>query len=848
MLNYTQNLSELNKDSLAIAGGKGANLGELIKAGLPVPPGFIVTSGAYRGHLEASGLKERISARLENLKDQDMAAISDASTDISAWIEAAPMNLKVQEEIVMAWERLAEKMGPDVKLAVAVRSSATAEDLPSASFAGQHDTYLGIYGKDTVLEHVKKCWASLWSSQAISYRISMGFDHLKIDLAVVVQVMIAAEAAGVMFTANPVNGNCDEILISAGYGLGETVVSGLITPDTFILNKEGYIQKKALGSKKLRILLTETGTVMEEVPAEKRQAYCLGMSELKQLCSLADLVEKHYGSPMDTEWALLNAKIYLLQARPITTMKSAAEDRSVLGPEDKIIYQGTKAPFGLQSVMEHCSEPMTPLDFALCCCYQGFNNYLHHDMGLRLPKEPVMPVERDSGCVAIKYNDPRLSPAMLWKIPQSLIKNFSKEAKDIWQPLAEEMDAWLARVEDTSRSANDAEKCAKFIEQAFAEYGVLFGRRMSDFIPSAVTYIKYELLLRKAVDKNNIEEFKERLMRGLPFKTALQNEALVKVAQVAALHGKDSQAFQEEFNRFLEEYRDRPSIGMAPTLGSPTWREKPEIIQELIDALLGDPTLLNSDDSFNSQKADYEDAKRQIAKRLKPSKYLKFEQTLEKARDAVIVREEGLFYLEKLTAGMRRLVLKLGSLLAERSVINEAGDVFFLFAEELRAAASGKLDIKARIEKRKNAYKKVCAAHEKGVHWIISTGSFPVFAAKKKSQKDEKAASDSMTGISASRGVYEGPVCIVMGPAEFNKVKKGDILVSAYTAPVWTPLFRVASAVVTEIGSAGSHAAIVSREYGIPCVVAIDNVTNLLRDGQRIRVDGTKGIVTLLES
>ena len=202
--------------------------------------------------------------------------------------------------------------------------------------------------------------------------------------------------------------------------------------------------------------------------------------------------------------------------------------------------------------------------------------------------------------------------------------------------------------------------------------------------------------------------------------------------------------------------------------------------------------------------------------------------------------------MEKLTAGMRRLVLKLGTLLAEKAIINEAGDVFFLFVEELHAAASGELDVKARIEKRKNAFNKVCAAHEKGVHWIISTGSFPVFAAKKKSQEDENAASDSMKGVSASRGVYEGPVCIVMGPAEFNKVKKGDILVSAYTAPVWTPLFRVASAVVTEIGSAGSHAAIVSREYGIPCVVAIDNVTNILRDGQRIRVDGTKGIITLL--
>ncbi|HBF36003.1 MAG TPA: pyruvate, phosphate dikinase, partial [Firmicutes bacterium] len=642
MVNYTKNLSELNKDSLPQAGGKGANLGVLINAGLPVPPGFIVTADAYRAHLEVSGLKERISRRLENIKEQDITAISEASIDIALWIEEAPMPTRVQAEVAKAFESFSEKMDRGAKLAVAVRSSATAEDLPSASFAGQHDTYLGIYGKESVLKHVKKCWASLWTSQAISYRISMGFEHLKVDLAVVVQAMIPSEAAGVMFTANPVNGNQDEILISAGYGLGEAIVSGLITPDTFILTKAGRIKKKVLGSKEVRIILKEKGTISSEVPEEKRKSLCLGKSELRQLSNLANRVEKHYGSSMDTEWALFEGQIYLLQARPITTMKSATEDLNILGPEDKIIYQGKKAPFGLQSVMEHCSEPMAPLDFDLCClCYLGFNNYLHQDMGLKLPKEPVMPVERASGCVAIKYNDPRLSPAMAWKIPKSLIKDFSKEAKDIWQPLSEEMDAWLEKVEDTTRNTKNAEKFVKYVEQAFGEYGVLFGKRMSDFIPGAVTYLKYGFLLKKAVGKENVDEYKERLMRALPFRTALQNKAMVKLAQVAAVNGKESKAFKDELDFFLEEYGDRPSVSMAPTLGSPTWREKPEIIHELIETLLGDPSLLNSEESFKKQEADYEAAKKEISKRLTPGKYHKFLKALERERNSVIVREEG---------------------------------------------------------------------------------------------------------------------------------------------------------------------------------------------------------------
>lgn len=298
---------------------------------------------------------------------------------------------------------------------------------------------------------------------------------------------------------------------------------------------------------------------------------------------------------------------------------------------------------------------------------------------------------------------------------------------------------------------------------------------------------------------------------------------------------------------FLEEYGDRPSVSMGPMLGSPTWREKPEIIHELIDTLLGDASLLNSEESFSKQEVDYETAKKQIEERLKPDKYYKFQGMLERVRSAVIIREESLFIVEKLTACMRRMALKLGSLLAEKSIINEAEDVFFLFLEELGPMVEGKFDVKEKIEKRKEAYRRVYVAHENGVHWMISTGSFPVFAAKNKKRKNEKDTSNSMMGQSASRGVYEGPVCIVRGPSEFSKLKKGDILVSTFTAPVWTPLFRVASAVITEIGSPGSHAAIVSREYGIPCVVAIDNVTNLLKDGQRIRVDGTNGIVTRLE-
>lgn len=845
MSKYTNNLKRLNKDSLSIAGGKGANLGVLIQAGLPVPPGFVITAAAYRKHLEAANLKELIEAKLENIAENDIAAITEASQCISTWIEESPMPSEVQEDVKRTYADFSQELGSRSDVLVAVRSSATAEDLPSASFAGQHETYLGICGIDEIIRYIKKCWASLWSSQAISYRISMGFEHLKVDLAVVVQLMIDAEAAGVMFTANPVNGRRDEMLISAGYGLGESIVSGQITPDTFILSKSGNVKEQFLGSKEIRILLSENGTVLEEVPMKKRQEFCLGNREFQQLTDLAKAVEQHYGCPMDTEWALSQGKIYMLQARPITTALSDSEATDILGPDDPIIFQGEKAPWGLQSAMEHCSEPPTPLDFAyICSCYQGFDRYLHNEVGFSLPKSPMRPIERESGCVAIDLQQAEFSPAMLCKIPKLLIREYTMDIRLFWQSLSSEIDLWIKKTDDAGKTTTDAVKLAKLMEQAVAEMGVLFQKRISDFVPNIVIDLKFDYLIKKAVGKKRKEEVKENLLKALPFRTALQNKALVKVAHAAALYGKDSSEFKNEFDAFLAEYGDRPSASMAPTLSAYTWREKPEVIYDLIDSLVSDNELFNSEASFKKQELALEEAKNEIKNVLSKKQYDNFLTILDLAREGVIIREEGLFYIEKLTSCVRRLSLKLGTMLEEKGILSEANDIFFLFLEELEPVAAGQLDLKGKIAKRQSAYKKVYAAHEKGIHWMISTGSFPIF---NKKEKQTKSIGDpnEIKGISASRGVYEGPVCIVRGPSEFHKLKKGDILVSPYTAPVWTPLFRLASAVVTEIGSAGSHAAIVSREYGLPCVVDIPGITTRLKDGQMVRVDGTKGIITV---
>jgi len=416
----------------------------------------------------------------------------------------------------------------------------------------------------------------------------------------------------------------------------------------------------------------------------------------------------------------------------------------------------------------------------------------------------------------------------------------------LWKPLSEEIDSWLKKMEAATRNADSAQKLVRLLKQAVDEFGELFYKRSSIIDGPGDGYEdKLKQLIKKVVGNENSADMKDNLLKALPFRTARQNKALIKLAQAAA-HGKASQAFEKELSSFLQVYGDRPTYGTTSMLGVPTWRERPEIVHGFIASLLNDSAWLSIEKDYEKQQTDYDEARIAMQKILKGSKHDKFEQILMAARSEIIVREESSFMLEKLTACIRRMALKLGDILLLDRIIMEKEDVFHIFLDELDSASEGKLVLIEKIKKRKSAFAKVSAAHKKGIHWMISTGSIPKYKKSKKDSLVNQFDKNTLRGISVSSGVYEGNVCIVRDPSEFNKLKKGNIMVSPYTSPVWTPLFKIAAALVTEIGSPTSHAAIIAREYEIPAVVAIENVTSLLKDGQKIRVDGTKGTVTLI--
>lgn len=352
-MNYVEFFKQLGKDDIPIAGGKGANLGELTNAGIPVPPGFVITAGTYQKFITKTGIVDKINAMLKGLDYNDTPQLQKVADEIKDLIVTTEIPGDIQTAIIESYNKLNMDVGKE-DVVVAIRSSATAEDLPDASFAGQQDTYLNISGIEDVLTNVRMCWASLFEARAIFYRAENDFDHSKVLIAVVVQQMVNSEKAGVMFTVDPSTGE-EEMLIEGAWGLGEGVVSGTVTPDTCRYDKANdEVKSYRINTKKTMFTKDpETGsTVQIEVPDDLKDKKVLTDEDLKQLTQLGRRIQKHYGAPMDTEWGIEDGKVYMLQARPITTLDDIDESKHQESLDDEervIITRGLGASPGLVS-------------------------------------------------------------------------------------------------------------------------------------------------------------------------------------------------------------------------------------------------------------------------------------------------------------------------------------------------------------------------------------------------------------------------------------------------------------------------------------------------------------------
>ena len=332
-MRYLRQLAEIGRGDIAVAGGKGANLGELVRAGLPVPPGFVLTTDAYRAYVAATGIDERVRSGEGRIRDLFTAPVPD---DIAGELLAARKELGA---------------------AVAVRSSATAEDLADASFAGQQDTFLDVCGDDALLAAVRDCWASLWTERAVDYRARRGIDPAEVALAVVVQEMADADAAGVMFTANPTTGARHEVVIAAAWGLGEAVVGGAVTTDDLVVEKAtGRVRSRATAEKAVMTVATGAGTQERPVPDDRRSRPVLTDAEAAALAALGGRIEEWFGAPQDVEWARAEAAFAVVQSRPITALPEPA----AAPPTDWSVPDPTSF-YVRASIVEQLPDPLTPL-------------------------------------------------------------------------------------------------------------------------------------------------------------------------------------------------------------------------------------------------------------------------------------------------------------------------------------------------------------------------------------------------------------------------------------------------------------------------------------------------------
>ena len=803
-------LAEVGASDVAVAGGKGANLGELLRAGFRVPDGFVITTAAYAAALRADHAPDPKTSALEQL----VLSLPDA----------------LCAEITAAYGRLGA--GP-----VAVRSSATAEDLPGATFAGQQETYLNILGEESLLAAVVACWASLWGDRAVSYRERLGIDAGEVSIAVVVQRMIPADVAGVLFTANPLTGRRDQLVIDASAGLGESVVSGLVSPDHFVLTADGRLEEWSAGGQEVVISAAEGGgTTRESGSATTEQV--LDARQLGELVALGRRTAGLFGRPQDIEWAAAGEDIWIVQSRPMTALPPAPFRLNPL--------QRKVGPF----FTEMFQQRPYPLDVS------GWLRYGIEDMLVRMaasvgvafpPLSTVLP-EEDGVVVGLVPPIPRPTRRIVMA-PVSIRRRVRQFDATRWtaDERFSQFQALGAELTRADTAGLTWPELLEMVRRTFAGMRLITELRVS-YLPSAFVPL---LRLRLWLVVLGRLRLAPALVAGAETRTTQANRALTELAAgvradvrlrrlfeelqpvqlLGQIHADESLVrWRSLFDDFLAEYGHRESVSVALS-SSPTWSEAPELVLGIIRALLDDrsPETRRIEDPIAELTTHPALRIRRLRDRVLSA--------VQASRVGMGLREDTHFYATTMIPPLRLALLELGTRLLRLGVLAESGDVFHLRLEELQAISDpDALPGDERERLRRTVIARAVKREE--------LARFPLLDPDLLFAHRRPVNGALLSGVGASRGVASGEVSVVHRPEEFGKLRSGQILVCPYTNPSWTPLFLRAAAVVVDAGGLGSHAAIVAREYGIPAVMGTRNGTSALFDGQRVTVDGGRGLVT----
>jgi pyruvate,water dikinase len=846
---------------VALVGGKGASLGELARiGGVRVPRGFCVTTEAFRRIVASSPAVDDGLDRLARLDAGDRDGIRTAAAELRETVEALALPDDLAAAITGPLVRL------DAHAAYAVRSSAPAEDLPGASSAGQHDTFLNVVGPPAILAHVRRCWASLFTERAVTYRLRNGIDHRRVQMAVVVQQMVVPQVSGVLFTADPVNGNRKVASVEASFGLGEAIVSGMVNPDVFKV-RDGEIVQKSLGSKQLAIdAPPHRGTRPGAVDPGRRARPALTDAQVLELARLGRTIEAHFGRPQDIEWCLADGELHVVQSRPITTLfpvPAAADDKPhvyVSVGHQQMMADPLK-PLGISFWQLTARPPMHPA-----------GGRLFVDVGHHLASH----TNRDRLVDGFVKSDPLTGDALRVVAERGFIPLVAEKgpAPPFLAPpepietdpaIVEELIA-ANRASVTALQRDIESKTGRALIDAIREDIPEMKRLLFDPRSHQVFMLAMEAAgwlndhLEEWLGEKNVADV---LTRSVPHNiTSEMGLALLDVADairphpeaVAFLRRVEGDDFldqlpsleggapaQAAIRGYLEEYGMR-CVGEID-ITRPRWSERPSMLLPAILANIENFRAGEAERRFEQGRAEAEAKRREVLEQLRalPDGEARADETehmIDRVRTFIGYREYPKYGIVSRYLVYKRALLGEAQRLVRAGVLREAEDVFFLTFEEIEEVVRTQRLDGGVVRERKEAF----AAYHALTPPRVLTSEGEVIAG---SYRREGVPSGALVGLPVSAGMVEGRARVV-ADIEQADLEAGDILVTPFTDPSWSPLFVTAGGLVTEVGGLMTHGAVIAREYGLPAVVGVEDATQLIADGQLIRVHGTEGYVELL--
>ena len=896
---YTISLSSKEDISANLVGTKAANLIFLNQKDFPIPDGFVLTINAYKDFIEFNNLTELINQNLNSYDGKNPLSIKNLSSKISAVID----NGKLQQSLIDQIKINLDYFNNDP---VAIRSSGTLEDLPNSSFAGQYDTYLNIKGMEQILIYVKKCFASLWSERAVTYRFNNHLTNKEPEIAVIIQKMVRADISGILFTANPITSDKTELVIESNFGLGESVVSGRVSPDQFTVKRLGKIKgfkilNKKIGFKNLVVnpKSNEVGVEYNEVSDLESNRVSLSDNAIIKLVKIGiDLEKAFQGNPQDIEWVIDNqSKINIVQSRPITSFGHKLDTEEILwsrGYSDDYWNDNT-TPLFFDLLGNHLTKIVNvelnsimgyrKMDFQLLKLFKShvyFNlNVLKNKVEYEIPtfmrfedvlnyfpngsgpfgKETIktLPFHLKNYLIAqlrVKFHDP--DGAM-----SRTAEAYENWTNEVFDPYLKSFDMKIEKIIKTSDEISLLQLVDELDEIMITHYRLVrYGIPVHNIGMNLLT----QYLLNRFLSKEECQKTFPILISGLEHKLTLTNESIYKMAStiqesehlrnivlnnnssnIYSILESDSSQIAQDFlgvlNVFLEEYGDR---GFTREIYYPRWRESPYLVMDICKSLVRD--------NFNfSDKSELKNEKqRMITKSLVETKiknqkfglikWKLFSTILKNSRKYIIFRENQRFNLDKWITRNRSVFLEIAKILVDKEIIKEEREIFFFHKLELNNLLNKKYKI-SEIENLKRLIKIRLEEFERYENQIP-----PKFILGSREYDDVfpfERDSEILKGIPASHGIITAPVRILNDVNEILSVHSGEILVVPRTDPGWTPIFSKIGGLITETGGILSHGAVVSREYGIPAVTNITNARKLLKNGQVITLNGFNGEIKL---